>query len=77
MLLWLRLPILRAASVATAAGSLRSLPTAVAVAACCGVLLNLIGLVPVSNINFDLLRTFGLVVSIIEVVQIEYDVVLM
>ena len=31
--------MLRAASVATGAGSLRSLPTAVAVAACCGVLL--------------------------------------
>ena len=56
MLLWLRLPILRAASVATAAGSLRSLPTAVAVAACCGVLLNLIGSVPVSKVNFDFLK---------------------
>ena len=55
MLLWLRLPILRAASVATAAGSLRSLPTAVAVAACCGALLNLIGSVPVSKVNFELL----------------------
>ena len=56
MLLWLRLPILRAASVATAAGSLRSLPTAVAVAACCGALLNLIGSVPVSKVNFEFLQ---------------------
>ena len=56
MLLWLRLPILRAASVATAAGSLRSLPTAVAVAACCGALLNLIGSVPVSKVNFEILK---------------------
>ena len=56
MLLWLRLPILRAASVATAAGSLRSLPTAVAVAACCGALLNLIGSVLVSKVNFEFLK---------------------
>ena len=47
----------RAASVATTAvGSLRSLPTAVAVAACCGVLLNLIGSVPVSKVSFDFLK---------------------